>query len=107
MSYTQPAPLHSLQSIVPRPLHRAQVAIHASLISLTSVRDKGCELWSSTPVDGRFTRLVTVRDQPGEQIDREVGGAAMPCMFNLEQMLDLVKHRFQKRTSAQHDFFEQ
>ncbi len=50
---------------------------------------------------------MAVGDEPGYQIDREVGRTPMARMLNLEQVLELVKHRFHQGPSAKNDFFVQ
>lgn len=62
--------------------------------TVTSVRDKGCELGSPTTLDGRLVGLVTVRNEASHEIDSEVHRTAVPGVFDLYEMLELVKDRF-------------
>ena len=68
---------------------------------LTSVRDKRRQVRASAAIHRRFGWLVAIRDQSGHQIDGKVGDAAVARMFNLQHMLELVKHGFQQRTAAE------
>lgn len=48
-------------------------------------------------VDRRLVGLMAVRNAPCYETDRKVRQTPMPRMLNVEQMLELVKHRFHQR----------
>jgi hypothetical protein len=51
--------------------------------------------------DGRFFWLFAIGNQAANQIDEEIGGAAMTGMFNLRDILELVNDSLDDRALAQ------
>ena len=45
---------------------------------------------------------MTISNQPTDDIDQEIDGAAMSRMFNLRDVLKLVNNRFNNRTFPGH-----
>lgn len=50
---------------------------------------------------------MTIGDETGHEIDRKVGWTAVAGMLNLEQVLQLIKHRFDQRAPTEDHFFMQ
>ncbi len=50
---------------------------------------------------------MAVYDESGHQADREVGRPSMPCMFNLQLVVALVRHRFHQCPALKAQFFVQ
>ncbi len=79
----------------------------ASNPRITSVQDSSRQLWSPTTVQRGLVGLMTICHQPCHHSDRNVAGTAMARMRNLQQLLALVKHRFQQCATAQYYFLVQ
>lgn len=52
-------------------------------------------------MQARFFVLMTVGNQPGQQMDDKIGGTAMTRMLNLRNVLELVNDRLDDRPFAQ------
>ncbi len=51
--------------------------------------------------------MMAIGDEAGKQIEREVGRAAVPGVFNVQQVFELVKHRFHDRPPTKQPFLVQ
>ncbi len=51
-------------------------------------------------IEGRLLGLVAVGNQSTDDIDHKVGGAAMPGMLNLRDVLELVNDGFDNAAPA-------
>ena len=67
------------------------IEYYAERFNLTSVMDKGgFQQRLDTEFQGRLLRLMSVSDQPRYQVDHEAGHTAVPGVFNLRDVLELV-----------------
>ncbi len=58
-------------------------------------------------VDGGLVWLVTIRDQPRHEVHCKIGGTAVPRVFHVHQVFELVKHRFHDRPPPQQQLLVQ
>lgn len=58
-------------------------------------------------MQGGFFRLIGIGDQPGDEIDHEVGHTAMAGRFDLADVLELVVDRLDERTFAEQKLVRQ
>ena len=56
---------------------------------------------------GRFSGLMRVGDEATNDIDHEVGHTALPVVFNLGDILELINNRFQDTAFAEQEFVGQ
>ena len=75
-------------------------------ITLASVRDKGFELREIKSM-GRFGRLMRVGNETTNDIDHEVGHTAMPSMFDLRDVLELINNCFQDAAFSEQELVSQ